>query len=186
LARLGVIIASTRPGRAGLPVGEWVVEQARAHGGFDEVETIDLLELDLPFFNEAKHPRFGEYEHDHTKGWSATVDALDAFVFVMPEYNHGVTAPLKNAFDYLHREWRHKPVALVSYGGVAAGTRAGEQMLQIVAALNMPVATTMPIPFVKQFVKDGRLEPNDVMVKAAPALFDELVRFEAASRALRD
>jgi NAD(P)H-dependent FMN reductase len=179
-----VLIASTRPGRAGLPVGRWIIEQAEAHGGF-EVEAIDLAELGLPFMDEPKHPRFGEYENDHTNAWSATVDALDAFVFVMPEYNHGVTAPLKNAFDFLHTEWRHKAVALVSYGGVAAGTRAAEQMRQIVGALNMPVAASMPIPFVASFIEDGELKPNDVMKRAAPALLDELERFEQASRSLR-
>lgn len=185
MARLGVIIASTRPGRVGLPVGDWFTEKARAHGGFD-VERIDLLEVNLPFLDEPKHPRLAEYEHDHTKAWSATIAALDAFVFVMPEYNNGVAAPLKNAFDFLNREWRWKPVAFVSYGGVSAGTRAGAQMRQIVGAVNMPIAATMPIPFVRQFVKDGRLEPNEVMEQAAPDLLDELVRVEQVTRALRD
>src|ERR1700712_1578913 len=123
---LHVILASTRPGRAGEPIADWFVERARDHGAFD-VELIDLAEVALPFFDEASHPRLRRYEHQHTKDWSAKVDAGDAFVFVTPEYNYGYPAPLKNAIDFLHFEWQHKPVAFVSYGGVAGGTRAGPQ-----------------------------------------------------------
>lgn len=86
--RLEVLIASTRPGRVGWPVGSWFVERARAHGRFDVV-LIDLKELALPMLDEPKHPRLGQYEHEHTKRWSETVKAADAFVFVTPEYNTG-------------------------------------------------------------------------------------------------
>lgn len=165
-------------------MGDWVVAQAETHGGF-EVERIDLAEVALPFLDEPKHPRLGEYEHAHTKAWSETIAGCDAFVFVMPEYNYGVTAPLKNAFDLLHREWRHKAVALVSYGGVSAGVRAAQQMVQIVSALNMTVAGSLPIPFVRQFVEDGVLRPNEIMEEAAPVLLDELARVEQATRTLR-
>ena len=90
------------------------------HGGF-EIDFADLAEVNLPFMDEPNHPRFHRYTHQHTLDWSARVEAADAFVFVMPEYNYGFTAPLKNAIDYLHAEWAYKPVGLVSYGGVAAG-----------------------------------------------------------------
>src|SRR4051812_46674182 len=117
MAKLEIIIASTRPNRVGLPVARWIETEARTHGGFDEVELVDLAEVDLPFMNEPHHPRLRDYQLQHTKDWSAKVDSADAFVFVMPEYNYGFTAPLKNAIDYLHHEWRYKPVGLVSYGG---------------------------------------------------------------------
>ena len=107
---LQVIIASTRPGRVGLPVATWFAQRAREHGGFT-VEVVDLAEVDLPFFDEPKHPRLGQYEHQHTKDWSATVARGDAFVFVMPEYNYGFNAAIKNAIDYLHVEWQHKASA---------------------------------------------------------------------------
>ncbi len=118
MPRLTIVIASTRPGRVGLPVARWFEAQAIAHGGFD-VEVADLAELKLPLMDEPNHPRLHTYVHQHTRDWSALVDASDAFVFVMPEYNNGYTAPLKNAIDYLHDEWFYKPVGLVSYGGVA-------------------------------------------------------------------
>src|ERR1700754_5211417 len=129
MPKLHVILASTRPGRAGEPIADWFVDRAREHGAFD-VELIDLAVVDLPFLDEPNHPRLRRYEHQHTKDWSARIAAGDAFVFVPPEYNYGMTAPLKNAIDFLHFEWQHKPVGFVSYGGVAAGTRAGQMVQQ--------------------------------------------------------
>src|SRR5947209_7654159 len=121
--KLEIIIASTRPGRVGLPVAQWFYQRAVAHGGF-EVELVDLAEINLPFMDEPKHPRLRQYVHQHTRDWSAKVDSADAFVFVTPEYNFSFNAVLKNALDYLHWEWQYKPAGFVSYGGVSAGTRA--------------------------------------------------------------
>jgi NAD(P)H-dependent FMN reductase len=184
--KLMVVIASTRPGRVGLPVGEWFAEHARAHAGF-ELEVVDLAELDLPFMDEPNHPRFHKYTQQHTKDWSAQVDAADAFVFVMPEYNYGFTAPLKNAIDFLHVEWEYKPVGFVSYGGVAAGTRAVQMLKQVVTTLKMtPLFEAVSIPFVAQFIDDeGELQANETMENAATAMLDELVRVAAALAPLR-
>jgi NAD(P)H-dependent FMN reductase len=186
MPRLMIIIASTRPGRVGLPVAEWFTGVAEAHGGF-EVEVADLAEIDLPFMDEPKHPRLREYQHEHTRLWSARVDSADAFVFVHPEYNFGMTAPLKNALDYLHHEWHYKPVGLVCYGGISAGTRAAQMVKQVATALKMmPMFEAVQIPFVAQFLDDERrLVPNDVMSAAAPAMLDELARWEEALRPLR-
>lgn len=186
MPRLQIIIASTRPGRVGLPVGRWVEAAAIEHGAFD-VEVVDLAELDLPFMDEPNHPRLRQYQHQHTKDWSAKVDAADAFVFVMPEYNYGFTAPLKNAIDYLHEEWMYKPVGIVSYGGVSAGTRAAQMIKQVVTTLKMtPLVEAVSIPFVREFVDDeGRIQPNETMQQAAKAMLDELERVEAALRPLR-
>jgi NAD(P)H-dependent FMN reductase len=186
MPELMIVIASTRPGRAGGPVGRWFVERAREHGAF-QIEVVDLAELALPMFDEPKHPRFRDYAHDHTRAWSQLVDAADAFVFVTPEYNHGYPASLKNAIDYLHHEWHNKPVGFVSYGGVAAGTRAMQQLKQVVTAVRMlPVVEAVNIPFFQQFIEDGELHANQVMEQAVPAMLDELVRVEAALRPLRE
>jgi NAD(P)H-dependent FMN reductase len=184
--KLMVVIASTRPGRVGLPVGRWFEARARAHGEF-EIELVDLLELDLPLMNEPNHPRLRSYTERHTKEWSAKVDAADAFVFVMPEYNYGFTAPLKNAIDYLHQEWLYKPVGFVSYGGVAAGTRAVQMLKQVITTLKMtPLFEAVSIPFVAQFIDDeGELHANEMMEQAAEAMLDELVRVAAALAPLR-
>ena len=181
-----IVIASTRPGRVGLPVAEWFIARAVGHGGFDIVVE-DLVERDLPFMDEPNHPRLRRYTHEHTRSWSASVNGADAFAFVMPEYNNALNAPLKNAIDFLHQEWAHKPVGFVSYGGVSAGTRAVQSAKQVVTTLNMwPVNEAVNIPFVGQKIDDdGRLQANEIMEGAATTLLDALVRVEAASRGLR-
>jgi NAD(P)H-dependent FMN reductase len=183
---LTVIIASTRPGRAGLPIAEWFVARARASGTFD-VHVADLAALDLPLLDEPNHPRLRQYLNQHTKDWSEFVDASDAFVIVTAEYNFGYPAPIKNAIDYLHDEWKYKPVGFVSYGGVAAGTRAVQQLKQVVTTLKMfPLFESVSIPFHTQFIdEEGQLQANEVMEQAADAMLNELVRTEAALRPLR-
>jgi NAD(P)H-dependent FMN reductase len=187
LPRLTIIIGSTRPGRAGLPIATWFADCARSHGGF-EVNVADLAKVNLPLLDEPKHPRLRQYIHQHTKNWSAIIDASDAFVIVTPEYNYGYPAPLKNAIDYLQSEWLDKPVGFVSYGGVSAGTRAVQQLKQVVTTLKMiPVVEAVSIPFHPQFMgDDGRVHANDIMEQAAGAMLDELVRVEAALRPLRE
>jgi NAD(P)H-dependent FMN reductase len=184
--KLQIIIASTRPGRVGLPVATWFDGVARAHGAF-EVELVDLLELGLPFMDEPNHPRMRQYTKAHTRAWSAKVDSADAFAFVTPEYNYGMTAALKNAIDYLHTEWFYKPVGFISYGGISAGTRAVQMTKQVVTTLKMfPLAEAVSIPFVAQFIDDeGELQPNEVMEKAAAAVLDELARLADALAPLR-
>jgi NAD(P)H-dependent FMN reductase len=184
--KLLIIIASTRPGRIGLPVANWFVEQATAHGGFD-LELVDLQELDLPLLDEPNHPRLRNYTKEHTHAWSATVDAADAIVFVTAEYNHSYTAALKNAIDYLHHEWRHKPLGFVSYGGVAAGTRAMQALKPVAIALALvPVVAAVNIPFVQQFLtEDGAIVGNEVMIEAAAAMLDELMEMHGALAPLR-
>lgn len=183
---LTVIVGSTRPGRAGLPIAEWFVDRARRHSGFD-VEVADLAEIDLPLLDEPHHPRLRQYTHQHTKDWSAVVDRADAVVFVTPEYNYGYPATIKNAIDYLHDEWRDKPVGFVSYGGVAAGTRAVQQLKQVVTTLRMvPVVEAVNIPFHATLIKDGQLHANQVMDDAADAMLEELGRVESGLRPLRE
>jgi NAD(P)H-dependent FMN reductase len=183
---LQIIIASTRPGRVGPSVAAWINERAVAHGGFD-VELIDLAEVNLPMFDEPKHPRFGEYVHQHTKDWSATVSRGDAFIFVMPEYNYGFNAALKNALDYLNKEWAGKVVGFASYGGVAAGTRAVQMLKPVLGALRLvAINDAVHIPFVAQFLDENRkLQPNEIMDKAATLMLDQLVAWSAALQPIR-
>src|SRR5699024_7105059 len=121
--KLHVIISSTRPGRVGPSVARWFHEYACHHGGF-EAELVDLADFNLPVYDEPAHPRLGQYEHEHTKRWSASVAAADAYVFVAPEYNYSPTPALVNALDFVYNEWNYKPCGFVSYGGVSGGLRA--------------------------------------------------------------
>jgi NAD(P)H-dependent FMN reductase len=182
---LKIIVASTRPGRVGVHVGAWITAVARQHPGFT-VEVLDLAEIALPLMDEPNHPRLAKYTHDHTKAWSASIAGADAFVFVMPEYNYSFTAPLKNAIDYLFAEWQHKPVGLVSYGGVSGGLRAAQQIKQVVTTLSMmPLVEAVTIPMVATHIVDGELRPTELMEQSAAAMLDALVRWESALRTLR-
>lgn len=188
MSKLEIIIASTRPGRVGPSVAQWIRDQAVEHGGFDEVELVDLAEVNLPFMNEPHHPRMRKYVHQHTKGWAKKVAEADAFILVMPEYNYGFNAELKNALDYLHHEWHYAPVGLVSYGGVAAGARAAQMIKQVLTTLKMtPLPEAVSIPFVQQFLDEERkIQPNDVMQTASKVMLDELVLVTEALAPLRD
>jgi len=182
--RLQVIVGSTRPGRVGLPVSQWFEGFARSHGAFD-VELVDLAEVALPIFDELEHPKTGRYAHEHTKRWSAIAARGDAYVWVIPEYNYAVNAATKNAIDYLNREWAHKPLGIVSYGGVAAGTRAAQMLRQIVSAVRMVAVTdAVHIPFVQSFMDDGRFVPNDEVLQGATLMLDELSSVQSALRIL--
>jgi NAD(P)H-dependent FMN reductase len=182
---LQIIIGSTRPGRVGPAVAAWFRDRAEASGLF-AVELIDLAEVNLPLLDEPHHPRLRRYTHQHTWDWSETVSRGDAFVFVVPEYNYGFNAATKNAIDYLHQEWHYKPAGFVSYGGIAAGTRAVQMLKQVVTTLRMtPVPESVNIPFVQQFLTDGEFKPNDVLEDAATAMLAELARVSDALGPLR-
>lgn len=184
---LQIIIASTRPGRVGLPVASWFTSRAQQRDVF-EVDLIDLAEVGLPFLDEPNHPRLQQYTKDHTRAWSARIARGDAYVFVTPEYNYGLNAVLKNAIDFLYLEWLDKPVGFVSYGGVAAGTRAVQMLRSVVTSLQMLSLTpAVNIPFVVNFLDEQKvLQPNDAMNAGAEALLDELARVVPAMRSLRD
>lgn len=181
-----IVIGSTRPGRKGLSFAQWFQTRAQAHGAF-EVKVADLLEINLPFLDEPSHPRLKQYTQQHTKDWSAMVDAADAFVFVCPEYNFGFSAPLKNALDYLHNEWQYKPAGILSYGGVSAGTRAAQMLKEVLTALKMmPLPEAVSVPFFPQFLTDeGEVQANDVMETSATTMLNELAKWVEALRPLR-
>lgn len=187
MLNLHVVIASTRAGRHGAAVGGWFYEYARSHGKFN-VELVDLAELNLPLLDEPKHPRFHDYEHDHTKRWSAIVARADAFVFVTPEYDFGSPAALLNAIHYLSREWAYKPVGFVSYGGVSAGLRGVQMTKQVVTSLKMvPMVEAVAIPFFTKFIESesGAFDPGEVQEQAAGAMLDELLKWTNAIKPLR-
>lgn len=183
---LQVITASTRPGRQGEAIAEWVQRLAADHAGF-QVEVVDLDHVGLPLLDEPNHPRMQQYTKDHTRAWSATVSRADAFVIVLPEYNHSFPAALKNALDYLYLEWADKAVGLVSYGGVSGGLRAVGALKPVLAALRMvPALEAVSIPNFAGFINDeGVFEADASLDKAADAMLDEVARLTAALAPLR-
>lgn len=184
---LQVITASTRDGRKGPIVADWFSGQAERHAGF-AIERIDLAEVALPMFDEPRHPRLRQYEHEHTRAWSRMVERADAFVFVTPEYDYGAPAPLVNALQFLVHEWAYKPLGFVSYGGVSAGTRGVQMTKQIATTLKLvPMFEAVSIPFFAEKIDpdSGALVPGETQEKAAVAMLDEMLRWELALRGLR-
>jgi NAD(P)H-dependent FMN reductase len=178
--KLQIVIASTRPGRVGGPIASWFADRCRIDGRFS-IEVSDLAELALPMMDEPNPPRTRSYIHDHTRAWSKTVESSDAFVFVMPEYNHGFSAPLKNAIDFLYEEWAFKPVGFVSYGGVSGGMRAVQMLKPILTCLRMlPLNDQVALANFAQYLQGDVFEPGEPAAVACTVMLDDLCRTTAA------
>ncbi|WP_371616002.1 NADPH-dependent FMN reductase [Streptomyces sp. NBC_00454] len=179
--RLHVVSASVRPTSAARPVAGWVAGRAREHGGFD-VTPVDLADLALPFLDEPEYASSGIYAHPHTRAWSALADSADAFLFVLPMYNGGFTAPFKNAIDFLHAEWRGKPVGLVSYSaGGTGGAPAARMLRPVLEAVGMvPAESSVAVPGIDGLVSaEGFRAPGGLAGELARVL-DEVAALAKA------
>ena len=187
MPELGIVLASTRPNRVGAPVGRWFAERAKQHGKF-EIQVVDLKEIALPPMDEPNHPLKRLYLNEHTKAWSRTVGALDALVFVIPEYNYGMPPALLNAFDYVSLEWHYKAAGFVSYGGVSGGTRSAQMCRLTASSLKMmPIPEQVHLPFVAKLVdSSGNLDPGAAQDESAIRMLDELLRWTEALAGMRE
>jgi len=185
--RLAIVSGSTRPGRVGPIFAEWLAAAVREHGKFEPVMA-DLAEFDLPLLDEPHHPRLGKYEKAHTKAWSQAVDAADAFVFVTPEYNYFAPPAIVNAIDYLAREWNYKPAGFLSYGGVSGGLRSVQSLKPLLTTVKlMPIPEAIALPtFAAHLDDQGNFSPTEQIAGSARTMLDELFRWSAALRPMRE
>jgi NAD(P)H-dependent FMN reductase/GNAT superfamily N-acetyltransferase len=186
--RVLVLTCSTRPGALGPAVSQWLIDtiKPRATELGAELVPVTLGDLALPFLDEEHEPASGRYQHEHTKRWSAMVDAADGFIAVTPEYNYGMPAAFKNALDYLSREWAWKPIGFVSYGNTSAGTRSVQHAKQVVTTLRLvPLGATAALR-IADTVEGGRLRPDTGRDQVAIGVLDELVRLAHALRPMRE
>jgi NAD(P)H-dependent FMN reductase len=179
---LGIIVGSTRPGRVGKQIADWMAGNARRRAEV-KVDLIDLSVLALPFLDEPQDATTGVYTQQHTRDWSDRVRRLDAVVLVTPEYNNSFPAPLKNALDYLSDEWGNKPVAMVGYGGTSSGTRAVQALLPVVTSLGMLVTGAIYVPL-RQRLKEGQISTTPLDEKGAAELLERLLRVAGALRSV--
>lgn len=187
-ARVLVLVCSTRPGALGHAVGTWLTDTLTPRAGELGAELVPLAlgDLGLPFLDEEEHPSSGVYRQEHTRRWSALADAADGFIVVTPEYNYGMPATLKNALDYLGREWAWKPIGFVSYGNTSAGTRSVQHAKQVVTTLRLvPLGATLAIR-IADATENGRVRPSAALAGAAVGVLDELVRLAHALRPMRE
>ena len=186
MLKLNVVVVSTRPGRVGLAVGQWFHRRAVEHGNF-EVSLVDLQDVALPLLDEPEHPRLRKYTKAHTHAWSKSVEGADAFTFVTPEYNFGLPPTLLNAIDFVYSEWNYKAASFVSYGGVSGGLRATQMAkVPLTSVKVMPIVEQVAIPFVAKQIAEGKFTPTDAQHKAAADMLDELHRWAAALKPIRE
>jgi len=184
MVRIGIVVGSTRPGRKAEAVARWVVDLARKRDDA-EIELVDVADYELPLLDEPAPPSIGPHTKEHSRRWAAAIDRLDAFVFITPEYNHGPSAALKNAIDFLYKEWNNKAAGFVSYGG-SGGVRAVEQLRLVLAEVQIAaVRTQVALSLVNDFEGFTTFKPAPTHATAVQNMFDQLVAWGTALRALR-
>src|SRR5262244_2272276 len=158
MLKVAIVLGSTRPGRNGEAVAKWVhdIASRRRNATF---ELIDLRDFNLPLLDEPLPPALGQYSQPHTTAWAAKIAEFDAFIFVTPEYNHSIPGALKNAIDFLWREWNDKAAGIVSYGGVG-GARAAEQLRLVFGEIKVAgVRAQVTLSLFTDFEKYTTLKP---------------------------
>lgn len=184
-----IIIGSIRNGRFGDKPAAWILEQSKSIEGV-VFEILDLRDHPLPMFAEAASPAYvqGPYATPEANRLAVEISKADGFIVVTPEYNHGYPSSLKNAMDYLYKEWNKKPIAFVGYGS-AGGARAVEQLRQVAVELQMaPTRTGVHIMFPWNLVeKDGSLKNGalDAYEASAKTMLEQLVWWSRALQTAR-
>ncbi len=187
MPKIKVIIGSTRPNRFGPSAAKWIMDLS-AQEKDATFELIDLAEIKLPFLDEPQPPAAEEtYVQDHTKAWAEIIGDADGFVFVTPEYNHGVSPSLKNAIDFLGKEWYYKPVAFVSYGADAGGARSVEHLRGTVAWLRMyDLHDTVLLPnYWSQLDEQGGFTATEAQNDSATRMLKNIAFWSAEMKASR-
>ncbi len=103
---------------------------------------LDIVEIgQLPLYNQDLDP---DNVPAAWKEFRERVKKADGVLFITPEYNRSVPAPLKNAIDvgsrpYGQSVWDKKPAAVVSVSpGLIGGFGANHHLRQSLVFLNMP------------------------------------------------
>lgn len=183
--RIGIILGSTRPGRRGDQLAAWVLDVAHRHGGAI-YELIDLADYQLGNLDEPGNPNLQQYQHAHTRNWAQLIASFDGYVFLTPEYNHSISGALKNALDYVYKEWNDKAAAIVCYGGWAAEVRAGEALRLILAELQvatMRAQTSVPM---RATFATGVFVPDAPLTDSVDTMLTQLLPWVTGMRGVRE
>jgi NAD(P)H-dependent FMN reductase len=184
MLKIAIIIGSTRPGRNGEAVAKWVHAIAQKPSDA-EFELVDIKDFNLPLLDEPVPAAMGNYSKPHTKAWGAKIDSFDGYVFVTPEYNHGMNGALKNAIDFLYREWNNKAAGFVGYGAAGAA-RAVSQLRAVMAYLQVAtVQNQVQLSLVTDFENFTVFKPAEHHEKSVNTMLDQLVAWASALKTLR-
>lgn len=192
MLNIAVILGSTRRGRFGEKPARWIFDELKKRPGV-HAEFLDLRDFQLPFFDEPVSPGWisEPYENEAVARWTKKIGAQDGFIVVAPEYNRSVAGVMKNAFDWVYKEWNHKAVGFVGYGSVGGG-RAIEHMRAVVIELQMaPIrqAVHLPVDLYMSMMKDeapvdaARFQP---VQQAADTMIDQLLWWSRALKSARE
>jgi len=183
MMRICIIVGSTRPGRNGEAVAKWVYEIAQKRRDAD-FELVDIKDFNLPLLDEPVPPSLGQYTKEHTKAWAAKIASCDAYVFVTPEYNHGISGALKNAIDFLFKEWNNKAAGFVGYGS-AGGVRAVEHLRLVLAEVQVAtVRNQVALSLFTDFEKYTDFKPAAHHEKSLNQMLDQLMAWGGALKSL--
>src|SRR5258706_855410 len=184
MLKIAIITGSTRPGRKSEAVARWVYDIAakRSDAAF---EVVDIAAFNLPLLDEAVPPMMNQYSKPHTKAWAAKIASFDAFVFVTPEYNHSIPGALKNAIDFLFREWNDKAAGFVGYGGVG-GARAVEHLRLVMGEIKVAgVRAQVALSMFTAFENFSTFKPGPQQETAVNAILDDLIPWGQALQTMR-
>lgn len=189
MSKIKVILGSTRQGRFGEQPTKWIADKAKEKGL--DVEVLDLRDYPLPFFDEAMSPTMAimngsGYPYPVAAKWTDKIREADGFIIVAAEYNHGYTAVLKNAMDYVATEWNKKPVAFVGYGGVG-GARAVEQLREVAVELQMaPVRAAVHMSNFWNLLDEKGQIKTESFEASADTMLDQLIWWTDALKVARE
>ncbi len=184
MLNIGIIVGSTRPGRKAAAVAQWVLDILKTRKDA-EFEIGDIEDYKLPLLDEPVPPMRHQYANQHTKTWSEKIASLDAYIFVSPEYNHGTSAALKNAIDFLFHEWGNKAAGFVGYGG-AGGVRAVENLRLVMGEIKVAdVRAQVALSLSTDFENYTTFKPHEKHDKAVHLMADEVIAWGGALKALR-
>jgi NAD(P)H-dependent FMN reductase len=184
MIKTAIVIGSTRPGRKAEVVARWVYDIAKKRDDA-EFEIVDIKDFNLPMLDEPMSPMMGQYSQPHTKAWAAKIAGFDAFVFVTPEYNHSTSGALKNALDFLYREWNNKAAGFVGYGG-AGGARAVEQLRLVMGELQVAdVRAQVALSMFTDFENYTVFKPGPRQESSVTAMLDQVIAWGGALKTLR-
>jgi NAD(P)H-dependent FMN reductase len=176
--KIGIIIGSTREGRVGDKVANWIFEKSNQN---EDViyEVVDIKSFDLPFLGTTN-------DQSNVSKWNEKLNTLDGFIFVVAEYNHSITAALKNALDSARDAWANKSAGIVSYGS-AGGARASEHLRGILGELQIAdVRTHVLLSLFDDFKNWSEFVPRDIHDNNLNTLFTQVQDWASALKTLRE
>ena len=175
--KVGIIVGSTREGRVGRSVTEWILEQSKTIKDVD-FEIVDIKDFDLPFLGTTS-------DMDNVGKWNQKLNELDGFVFAVAEYNHSITGALKNALDSARDAWNNKSAGIVSYGA-AGGARATEHLRGILSELQVAsVRSHVLLSLFDDFENGSVFKPRNLHDENLEMLFSQVINWGKALKTLR-